>query len=274
MAPSLRVLFGFFNSFFCRSRYILYSILTFIIQASCDTKFHLVCEYSIQDWTPAIGELYVCNVTNEVIIKERYVKEGTVSGIHNSEKTDKDVQGINAYFKSINYIPDFSVVFKNLIGLHLDMCKVLKLTKEELKPYPKLQQLFLHRNKLRILEKDLFEFNPDLKYIRISHNMLREIDPMTFANLKALTHVYLSGNECTQKDAETQKEIQDMPGTLQSTCVITYRPAPVTRRREERKRVVKEKTSIWKTFGVTFGTFGACLVAAGIFQFFKKIFTR
>ncbi|CAG9811073.1 unnamed protein product [Chironomus riparius] len=252
----------------------MYSIFTIINLSSCETTFNLECNYDDHKLTPTNIDVYRCEATNEIVLKERYIKKGTATGKLAPGKTLADVTGLHAYFKTINFLPDFTTVFPNLIGLSLDMCKVLKLTKDELKPYPKIVHLHLHANKLRVLEKDLFMYNPDLIYIRLSHNMLREIDPQVFDSLKSLKYLYFKGNECTQKDCESPKEIAELVKTLDDECVIKYRPAPVSRPREERKRVVKEKTSIWKTFGITFGTFGGIVVAVGIFYLVRKLFLQ
>ncbi|KAG5667710.1 hypothetical protein PVAND_015681 [Polypedilum vanderplanki] len=166
-----------------------------------------------------------------------------------------ELKGFHAIGKSAHFIPDFTPLSKGIIAITLHRCKVLKLNKDDLKPYPKLVYLLLLKNKLRVIEKDVFKYTPDLKYIDIGFNMIKEIVPGAFDNLKNLNELHLLTNECIQKEASDRTAVVKFIEELKEKCIVKYRATVIGRKREEEhRRKRREKTSLWVTFGITFGT--------------------
>lgn len=63
-------------------------------------------------------------------------------------------------------------------------------------------QLYFYGNNLEIIEKDLFEFNPNLEVIHLNINKILHIDPNVFNKLNDLMELYLDGNTCINMKAE------------------------------------------------------------------------
>ncbi|KAG5667330.1 hypothetical protein PVAND_015313 [Polypedilum vanderplanki] len=247
---------------------ILLTFSSFLIQpTSADIIQKIICDFKTENWNAATGSIYICDITSEYIQVERNVP---IKKITNG-KPKQELKGFHAIGKSAYFIPDFTPLSKGIIAITLHRCKVLKLNKDDLKPYPKLVYLMLLKNKLRVIEKDVFEYTPDLKYIDIGFNMIKEIVPGAFDNLKNLNELHLLTNECIQKEASDRTAVVKFIEELKEKCIVKYRATVIGRKREEvHRRKQREKTNLWVTFGITFGTCVFTMSTVVVIYFCKK----
>lgn len=159
-----------------------------------------------------LGEIYRCHVQNNLnIISPGLPIITSATGQHTWGKTNNDLVGIMIYGKNTEYFPrGLEKVFTNLKSI--DMCYgyLNEITQADLKLYTKLVNLDLDHNNIQVLEKGLFDYNPDLKLIWIGNNKISHINSNLFNNLYSLTSLKLYSNDCIHMSAfENRERVQD-----------------------------------------------------------------
>lgn len=190
-------------------------------------------------------------------------------GRHKDGKSIADVIAVNAFSKTINFIPDFTPAAKNIIALSATRTRILRLRQRDLKPYIKLVYLNIAFNALKHLDKDVFIHNLQLKYININSNRITKIHPKIFDNLKSLEMLSLNQNSCLKKAEKNQLSLQQWIKIINEECQ-NFPEQIIARPREEYKKNVKERTNIWVTFGVTFATFSISVIVIVFLYMIKK----
>jgi hypothetical protein len=92
------------------------------------------------------------------------------------------------YQSIINYFP-------NIVSLQFKQCNLDFVTKEHIRDYITIRELFLNENKIKSLPGDLFHYSPQLEVISFKNNRIKFIDSDIFAPLRRLRYFDLSGNE-------------------------------------------------------------------------------
>lgn len=108
----------------------------------------------------------------------------TVSGILN-----RDVETVQFESSSIKYFPEgLKEMFPNLKTVVMQEVGLSQIRKYDLKDLgEELIHLDLYKNKFEWLERDLFKFNPNLKYMRMQYTNLKYIDSGFFDEVAKLT---------------------------------------------------------------------------------------
>lgn len=83
----------------------------------------------------------------------------------------------------------------NVWGLNMDSCLIEHLPKRLFMKMKNLRILWLMKNKLTYLDKDLLIHNPNIERINLAYNYLKRID-VDFRKLTRLAALYLNGNDC------------------------------------------------------------------------------
>ncbi|CAG9812061.1 unnamed protein product [Chironomus riparius] len=192
-----------------------------------------------------------------------------MNGNHETGKTSADVSAVHAYLRTVNFIPDFTPVTRNVKGLSFVQCRLIMLRKQDLQPYNKLEYLWLNENYLKHLDGDAFMYNQNIKVINLQSNKLTKIDRNIFKNLISLEVLILNKNECLKNVTESKLHMADWMDKINEFCQ-NYPEVIVARPREEYKRNVREKTSIWVTFGVTFASFSVVVIVIVILYNIKR----
>lgn len=158
------------------------------------------CEYGNVDYWPYDGshKFYHCIVKNNPKITSRESAQiESVSGTHKNGKTNDDEISFYAYHKTVSYLPSgLDKIYLNLRGVFLVKCKLKEIHQDDLKPYPKLTHFQVTSGEFRVLEKGLFDSNPNIEYIIFENCNIFSIYPTIFDNLKQLATLHLSGNTC------------------------------------------------------------------------------
>jgi hypothetical protein len=216
------------------------------------------CAYKTITFRSMLAPLFTCDIFGDLINTERHVAIKTIA----SAKSTEPVTHFHAIGKTTHFVPDFTPLSSAIVAITLERCKVMKLKKDDLKPYPKLAYLQLLKNKLRVLDRDVFENTPELVFIDMNHNMLKEIVPGAFDGLVSLKELHLMGNECVHDAVVGRTAVVAFVKDLKDKCEIKFRATIVARKRDqEHRRKTRERTSLWVTFGVTFGS---CVVTMSI----------
>lgn len=138
---------------------------------------------------------------------------------HNQGYTDDNVTGIHVIDCKFNFFPTgFEKFYQNLLGLSIENCKLMEISQMDLKGFPKLQHLWIKQNLVKVIEMDLFKFNPDMIYVNFNQNSRKEIDGNVFDNLKNLKHVHLLANECFKMSTQ-DSSLADIIAVIRSKCV-------------------------------------------------------
>ncbi|CAG9810614.1 unnamed protein product [Chironomus riparius] len=198
---------------------LLFCIVGVYLELSASTSIE--CEYGTENWK-ILKNVYFCYVNNNPSITTRESAAITsISGTHQSGKTNSDVGGFAVYSKTINYFPrGLETFFKNIKAIQIDNCNLKEVHQEDLKPFPKLIELHLTSNKLEVLEEDLFDFNPDLEFIHFWDNKIVHIEPNVFDHLSKLSYLYLLYNSCIDKKAKNStSEVKNVIQAAKSQCI-------------------------------------------------------
>lgn len=165
-----------------------------------------------------IGNVYQCEVPS-LVITTRSTIIANILGLHNPEKNDNDVKVINVDHQIVHYLPSgFENYFLNVEGLQITHCHLKEINRTNLEPFPHLRVLLLHNNDLISLESDLFQSNIGIRHINFENNSITYIGGNILENLHNLDAIAFLGNSCTQKNAMSKNEIQELLRIIRFKC--------------------------------------------------------
>jgi len=151
-----------------------------------------------------LGGIYRCEVENNLDITSADSATITsVTGNHSTLRTNDDVVGFDSRHKNIDYFPQgLEKFFGNLKSIVIYYGHIKEIHQSDLKPYPKLVNLYLENNDIETIEAGLFDFNPKLEGVSFWENKITKIDPNVFDHLSKLQNIWLGGNVCINLDSE------------------------------------------------------------------------
>jgi len=146
----------------------------------------------------------MCGVQNLLNITSRqFIPIKSVIGAHEPHKSDDDVTVFYAAGKNTQYIPKgIEKIFKNIKRIAIHAGRLKEVRQEDFKPFPKLTELCLADNDIKILDEGLFIYNPDLTLIYLSDNKIFSVGKNVFDGLSKLSYLYLNLNRCIDMKAE------------------------------------------------------------------------
>ncbi|XP_037041999.1 uncharacterized protein LOC119078537 [Bradysia coprophila] len=207
-----------------------------------------------------LGIFYECFSNETINVSERNTAVTNVTGMHLHTLNNSNVQGIHIIGAS--YLPTgLAKFFPNLIGLSVEQ-HLKEITKNDLEPFPNLIHLWLVRNPLEVIEKDLFMYNPDLAYISLRQNFIKEIDSNVFDHLDRLSILELDRNECINDNAAGRYDVMRLIKQIKEKCVVeqtTETTGPVTAPAKMKitqqellneKEILTGKVHFWKIFSI------------------------
>lgn len=177
----------------------------------------LKCEFRYEVWA-VIDRVYECKC-HPLEVKTPNQTIGKVLGTYASGKNHKSVVALHIFGQTCHYIPDrIQSVFSDLEGLLIAYSGLKRILVSDLKPFAKLQVLFLPNNDLEVLGNDLFMFNPQLKAIVLNHNKIKHVSHDILLPLKHLSKMYLYKNDCVDSVAVNPLQMQDLVIELIDHC--------------------------------------------------------
>lgn len=93
-----------------------------------------------------------------------------------------------------NYVPIFTdKFFPNLETLRVFSSELKQIGQKNLKGFKELRELLLPLNEIESLDSDLFQFNPKIARIDLSHNKLKNVGLALFSSLKLVKFANFKG---------------------------------------------------------------------------------
>lgn len=124
--------------------------------------------------------------------------------------------------QTVNYFPKgIESLFPGVMGISIGESHLKSIKKDDLKPFPDLEIIWLYGNDLHKLDGDLFEYNSALKAINFGGNELTFIGETIMKPLKYLEQAYFGRANCIDMYAMRKSELPDMIAEVQSKCGIT-----------------------------------------------------
>jgi len=137
------------------------------------------------------------------------------------DRNSDEVNGLEFRHQIVHYLPSgMDKIFKHLEGIAIEACRLQKITKLDLQPFPNLKELRITKNyQLNTLEENLFMYNEQLLLIDFSNNDLQHIHCQILVPLVNLEYAYLNSNKPRiNQQATTQSEIAFMKLNFAKNC--------------------------------------------------------
>lgn len=166
-----------------------------------------------------------CNYENQYNERTRYtcvVKNDLITSKDDREVTEVQGQHLSAYFfdnqdvekfksegKQIFYFPrGITKFFKYIDWVIISKGGLKELSKHDLKQFGRyLKYLWLPYNSIKVIESDLFEYNPELRNLELRNNKIRHIESGAFDNLSKYLKLEFLDNPCSNK-FDTKEKIE------------------------------------------------------------------
>ncbi|KAG5668404.1 hypothetical protein PVAND_016344 [Polypedilum vanderplanki] len=183
------------------------------------------CEFESYSWT-LIGSKYTCLLKKNPSINSLNTFITAANGNHyNSSMSHENVQGFysTSSFYILHYMPHgLSKIFPNLIAILINYSQMKEIHQKDLEQYEKLKYIQIWGNDIEYLEKDLFKYNTELEYISFGgNNKINQIYPTIFDHLSKLQQLYLSRNQCIQKDRTDRSGVLELIKEVKILCSTT-----------------------------------------------------
>ncbi|KAG5680454.1 hypothetical protein PVAND_009962 [Polypedilum vanderplanki] len=183
--------------------------LTFTVGNSVTIK----CNYYMSGNWPTYRRGYQCDVQNKEVFTGERVTIENVEGNHENGKSDDDVKFFFIDSAYLKYFPrNLENVFKNLELIFIQYSKLIEITSEDLKPFPKLKNFKLYENPIEVIREDLFIHNIELEVLDLYKNEINHIYPKALSHLNKLRAIDLRGNVCEfdKNQATTRSEVLEI----------------------------------------------------------------
>jgi Leucine rich repeat len=152
-----------------------------------------------------IGAHYRCQANNQgdLILDRSNRQIDSLAGKHQDWNTNANLKGVYIDDSKVLYFPlGLEKLIVNLEGIAIQKSKLKEISKDDLKEYKNLRLIDLYYNDIQFLEPNLFENNPNLKYIAFHDNKLAHIDAHVFDIFVGKLNVLLiARNICHLDDA-------------------------------------------------------------------------
>lgn len=190
-------------------------LLCFLIH--CTSAITLDCDFnSDREWA-VVGNAYTCNGKFIQVDAERNVV--AVTGNHSDGMTHQNVTGLFVDTDPIDFIPGgIGQFFENIDYIYFRHTPIRSLTKEDLKPFPKLKIFGIAGGQLATLSGDVLAYLPDLVHMSASNNSITNIGPGLFQHLPELHTIHLQDNLCIDRQTRNITEAAEIIRELAFRC--------------------------------------------------------
>jgi hypothetical protein len=196
-------------------------LFAFVIVASFASSSSLFfeCRYYDRDWVIS-RHLYTCTGT---VVSAWDSKNITgVSQNHLDGRSNADVGGIEIFSQPIVAMPrNIAGFFANIRAIGIKQTHISRLTKEDLKPFSKLEVFACWFSRLETIDGDVFESNSMLQHLNLAENMLTNIGPNILTPLPKLHQLSFGKNLCTDEGSSTADGIPLVASKLRFQCPPT-----------------------------------------------------
>lgn len=195
------------------------SIFLVFFTISASSSLYLECTYSMRThWT--VPNIYTCTARIIAVGDPRIVTD--VSRNHLAGRNNSDVRGLSFRNQGITELPtNIAEFFPNVEAI--DTTNTLeRITREDLEVFPRLRELHLNNNNVRIIETNLFAGNPNMSAISFISNPVAHVAHGVFDNLTQLTQLRFDAVACHSQAAVNRAGVLNLIGRLAVMCPPTF----------------------------------------------------
>lgn len=170
-------------------------LLTLLVSLAISKK--LYCDnFTSGAWWHA--SVYECrDATTQITSKNDTVVTGRAGMRHFYGKDDASVGSLWMTETKVFYFPTkIESVFPNLIAISITNCQLKEIHQSDLKPFSKLEKIFVQSNNLAVLEQELFKYNPKIMRMNFADNNIVHVESSVFINLQNLQFLNFNNNPC------------------------------------------------------------------------------
>lgn len=201
----------------------------FMFMMAAAPAIELPCRYAIYAGWESIKGLYFCELSRSLDIPTPITEITSVTGTHNDQKSNMNVAGFYADNKTMQFLPqglEKYFVAEKIEFIEIRMTRLMQIRQSDLKPFIKMKIFSAWNNNLRVIERDLFKFNPEIEFVGLGRNQIKFIDGKVFQNLNKLGTVYLDGNVCTGEFVNSEEMDDYKERLLNLTMLIKRKCSP------------------------------------------------
>jgi hypothetical protein len=134
----------------------------------------------------------------------------------------RSVKFLEIDFQTTFYLPrGWENKFDNLEGIEVHDSKLKFISKDDISPFPNLKELKLWKNDLERLDSDLFETNPEIRFIDFTQNKLKIVGRNILSPLRNLLSAKFEYNFCISMNSGFEQDIQKFKLELEEMCTET-----------------------------------------------------
>lgn len=190
--------------------------------AAFTSAVKIECRYTMLNW-----EVPTYSCAAMLLSTEDPSSVTDVIGTHMQGRENEDVKAFWATggHEHLTQIPkDIENFFGNLeyfyweSSLSLSKSGLSTIDASTFENFPNLLLISLSSNKLVTLNGDIFHHTPKLRWIYLDNNLLKTVGHGLLTGLADLTGVWFEANPCTQSNANTPQQIQELNLQLPIQC--------------------------------------------------------
>lgn len=210
-------------------------LLLLLAQIALSAALQINCQYQDSENFKTIGSVYECNVTNLADLVFPIVV--LASGNTEVGKSLMEIKLVTfENFKNLTYIPkQISNVFPNFKALKISNSGIETLYGADFIEYSELIWLSLTSNKISRVPDDFLRFLPNILYLDLSSNSIKEIGFYVLNQVKydQIQYIGFNNNTCINKDYvmsndTNEPSFHDLLTDIQLDCLEVTTAAPVT----------------------------------------------
>lgn len=206
-------------------------IAALVFTASAQTQNGLNCRFFTANFE-FLGNAYSCDAQ---IIGNVASRIGFVSGVHETNRTNINVQRLNIENQRMIWLPyNIDQFFPSLTSLRVVNTGLFDIVPAELRPFTNLQVLDFSGNDLWYVDANLFERNLVLRSINFANNEVRQVERNAFSRQSQLQWLSFAGNYCSTRSANNRAAVLQMIPQLETECAGRRRSQMVEKRRTQR----------------------------------------
>jgi hypothetical protein len=208
---------------------LLISAFSLITAKQNDTDVSIDCLYSNVYHTYFEYE-WTCTLRSVPDVTQPNVVFNSVTTVLPKGRDYDDVKVFFANARVVRYIPkNLDLLFPSIFGFRFENTQLSYISKDDLKPYPKLRLFTSVLNRIEFLEEDLFVNNPKLEFVSFRSNQIKYIHPNVFEGIKNnLEHLWLDGTaiSCGLRGATTNVNVNVQLVNLKKSQCVNLDNAP------------------------------------------------
>lgn len=207
---------------FCAKTLFIALLVTTLIPNSL--QIVVECEYQTSHGWKLIdnpdNDPYGCYIRKTLNVK-RKTSVTSATGQHYDNYDESDVVALSIYEGTCEFIPSgFGSVFPNVEFFQIWSAKLRHVSSADIQQFNKLREIWLYTNELEYLESNLFEYNPNVEYIKFKSNKIKYIGGNFFENLPNLQRASFYDNVCTSTEADDASTLENVKNEIRQKCSV------------------------------------------------------